>query len=144
MSDYLLMLRFDILKLKNCFLEVQRTPKKLVSYVLFLGWLSLIIVPGLMNRANKTFDLASETIEKIMGVYAILITITIIIIIIFIQLLSVLIPSVLVGGVIFLLSHSVLLAGLGIMLANIGVGALFLFMSEKIVCYIELREFSND
>jgi hypothetical protein len=77
MSDYLIMLRFDILKLKNYFLEVRRTPKKLVSYVLFLGWLFLFIGPGLMNRANRSFNLTSQTIEGILGIYTLIIIVVI-------------------------------------------------------------------
>ncbi len=63
---------------------------------------------------------------------------------IFVQLLLVLIPAALAGGVIFLLSHNQVFAGLGIIGANIGVAALLLFLSEKIVYYIEMREFSNE
>ncbi len=201
MSDYLLMLHFDLLKLKNYFVEVRRTPKKLVSYVLFLGWILIIILPSLISRPSKSFNLTSGTLEIILGVYALIINVVIfgmtfsalkpfmlgraaapwstavlisLIVVsiyiaqgnmvalsyvllpssldrklfypllLFLQLLLVLIPTALAGGVIFLLSHNQAFAGLGIIAANIGVGALLLFLSEKIVYYIEMREFSND
>jgi len=71
MSDYLLMLRFDIRKLINYIVEIRRTPKKLISYFLFLGWICLILIPQF--KSNKKSSLALQmnptTIHVILGIY---------------------------------------------------------------------------
>jgi hypothetical protein len=71
MSDYLLMLRFDIRKLANYIVEIRRTPKKLISYLLFLAWICLILVPQFTG--NRKIPLAlqmnSTTIHIIFCIY---------------------------------------------------------------------------
>jgi len=76
MSDYLLMLRFDIRKLINYIVEIRRTPKKLISYFLFLAWICLILIPQF--ESNKKSSLALQmnptTIHVILGIYTLLIS----------------------------------------------------------------------
>ncbi|KLU61825.1 hypothetical protein CEB3_c17430 [Peptococcaceae bacterium CEB3] len=69
MSDYWQMLRLDLHKLVNYFVEVRRTPKKLVSYFLFLAWLMLLLLPSLKNRSRMTFNLSPGALEMVLGVY---------------------------------------------------------------------------
>lgn len=74
MSDYLLMLRLDIRKLINYFVEIRRTPKKLISYFLFAAWISLIMFPGIKNRQTLPTELNSTTVQVALGIYALLIS----------------------------------------------------------------------
>jgi len=75
MSDYLLMLRLDIRKLVNYIVEIRRTPKKLISYLLFLAWLGILLVPQFMgNRKNLASQMNPTTIHVILGIYTLLIS----------------------------------------------------------------------
>jgi len=74
MSDYLLMLRLDMRKLVNYIVEIRRTPKKLISYLLFLGWLCLILIPQFTGN-NKTWTQINPTIiNDILGIFTLLIS----------------------------------------------------------------------
>lgn len=72
MSDYLIMLHYDLRKVRNYFLEIRRTPKKLVGYILFLAWILLIMLPALKNRARQTLNLSQENSGIIIGLVALL------------------------------------------------------------------------
>ena len=73
MSDYWVMLRLDLQKLVNYIVEIRRTPKKLISYFLFLAWICLMLVPQFMgNRKNLGIQINPTTINIILGVYALL------------------------------------------------------------------------
>ena len=75
MSDYWVMLRLDFRKLVNYIVEIRRTPKKLISYALFLAWLGIILVPQFMgNRKNSLgLEINPTTMTIILGIYALLI-----------------------------------------------------------------------
>jgi len=79
MSDYLLMLKFDIRKLINYIVEIRRTPKKLISYFLFLAWISIILVPQFNgNRKSSLETMMNPTlIHVILGIYSVLISVLI-------------------------------------------------------------------
>jgi len=65
MSDYLLMLRFDVRKLVNYLVEIRRTPKKLISYFLFLAWICVILIPQF--NGNKKSLMAVQITPTIMN-----------------------------------------------------------------------------
>ncbi|HBP66533.1 MAG TPA: hypothetical protein DD730_20300 [Desulfosporosinus sp.] len=75
MSDYWVMLRLDFRKLVNYIVEIRRTPKKLISYALFLAWLGIILVPQFMGNRKKSLGLEINptTMTIILGIYALLI-----------------------------------------------------------------------
>ncbi|HZK56138.1 MAG TPA: putative ABC exporter domain-containing protein [Desulfosporosinus sp.] len=75
MSDYWVMIRLDVRKLINYIVEIRRTPKKLISYALFLAWLGFILVPQFMgNRKNNLgLEINPTTITIILGIYALLV-----------------------------------------------------------------------
>jgi len=74
MSDYWVMLRLDFRKLVNYVVEIRRTPKKLISYALFLAWLGVIFVPQFMgNRRSMALQMNPTTIHVILGIYVLLI-----------------------------------------------------------------------
>lgn len=72
MSDYLLMLRFDLRKLVNYFVEIRRTPKKLISYFLFGAWIILIMFPQLKNRNNLPIEINATVVQVMLGIFALL------------------------------------------------------------------------
>ena len=72
MSDYLLMLRFDLRKLVNYLVEIRRTPKKLISYFLFGAWIMLVMFPQLKNRKNIPIEINATVVQIILGVFALL------------------------------------------------------------------------
>ncbi|MHB8124571.1 MAG: putative ABC exporter domain-containing protein [Desulfitobacteriaceae bacterium] len=76
MSDYLLMIRLDIRKLVNYIVEIRRTPKKLISYFIFLAWICLILVPQFTG--NKKGSLALQMnptiVHVIFSIYILLIS----------------------------------------------------------------------
>lgn len=73
MSDYLLMLKFDLRKAINYIVEIRRTPKKLISYFLFIAWIILVIFPGLKNKRNLAQQMTPTMFHVVMAIYAILI-----------------------------------------------------------------------
>lgn len=72
MSDYLLMLRFDLRRLVNYLVEIRRTPKKLISYFLFGAWIILIMSPQYKNRKNIPVEINDTVIQVMLGVFALL------------------------------------------------------------------------
>lgn len=70
MSDYLLMLRFDLRKLINYLVEIRRTPKKLISYCLFGAWMLLIMFPQYKNRKNVPIEINDAVVPVVLGVFA--------------------------------------------------------------------------
>lgn len=72
MSDYLLMLRFDLRKLVNYIVEIRRTPKKLISYFLFGAWIILIMFPQLKNRNNLPIEINATVVQVMLGIFALL------------------------------------------------------------------------
>ncbi|EGW39103.1 putative ABC exporter domain-containing protein [Desulfosporosinus sp. OT] len=72
MSDYLLMLRFDIRKLVNYIVEIRRTPKKLISYFLFGAWIILVMLPQRMNRKSNHLEINETIVQVILGIFALL------------------------------------------------------------------------
>lgn len=76
MSDFLLMFRFDIRKLVNYIVEIRRTPKKLISYFLFLAWLSFMLIPQFMGnrKSSMALNMNPTTIHLILGIYTLLIS----------------------------------------------------------------------
>lgn len=76
MHDYQVLLRYDLLKLKNYVLEIRRNPKKLVSYFLFLAWILLVMMPSILGRrGQKMPGLPVNIQEYILGGYALLIAV---------------------------------------------------------------------
>jgi len=73
MSDYLLMLRFDIRKLVNYIVEIRRTPKKLISYFLFGAWIILVMFPQLMNKRNLPITINDTVVQIMLGIFALLV-----------------------------------------------------------------------
>lgn len=73
MSDYLLMLRFDLLKLVNYFIDIRRTPKKLIGYFLFVSWIILVIVPQRMKNKNLPIGINASLVQTLLGVFTLLI-----------------------------------------------------------------------
>ena len=74
MNDFTIMLHFDLLKLKNYVVEIKRSPKKAISYALFLGWLVLVIGSVFLNRGKNSPSLSPETLKIILGLYAVLVS----------------------------------------------------------------------
>lgn len=74
MNDFAIMLRCDLLKLKNYVVEIKRTPKKAISYLLFAAWLLLIMFPVFMNRSKNSPSLSPETLRAIIGAYALIVS----------------------------------------------------------------------
>ncbi|TEB14015.1 hypothetical protein Psfp_03215 [Pelotomaculum sp. FP] len=70
MHDYTILLRYDLLKLKNYILEIRRSPKKLVSYFLFAAWIFLIMFPAIKNSGQRAFAVTGDTAHIILAVYA--------------------------------------------------------------------------
>jgi hypothetical protein len=70
MHDYVVLLRYDALKIKNYILEIRRNPKKLVSYFLFTAWIVLIIFPTVKHSGQREFTITSDTANIILAVYA--------------------------------------------------------------------------
>ncbi len=73
MHDYAVLLRYDVLKLKNYILEIRRTPKKLVSYFLFVAWIILIILPAIKHSGQRAFTVTANTANIIIDIYALFI-----------------------------------------------------------------------
>lgn len=74
MSDYWVMVRLDIRRLINYVVEIRRTPKKLISYALFLAWLGVILVPQFMGNTNSLgLVINPTTIHVILSIYLLLI-----------------------------------------------------------------------
>lgn len=71
MSDYLLMLRFDILRLVNYIVEIKRTPKKLIGYLLFIGWLCLFIVPQFTGNRKSPLHVNETVLHVIFCLFII-------------------------------------------------------------------------
>jgi len=76
MSDYLLMLRLDIRKLFNYVVEVRRTPKKLITYLLFLGWICLILIPQFNGNHKNSMgmQMTPAIIDGIFSLYLVLLS----------------------------------------------------------------------
>lgn len=72
MSDYLLMLKFDLLKLVNYIVDIRRTPKKLIGYFLFASWIILVIVPQRMNSRNLPIEMNTIVIQSLLGIITLL------------------------------------------------------------------------
>lgn len=70
MHDYAILLRYDLLKIKNYILEIRRNPKKLVSYFLFIAWIILIMFPAIKNSGQRQFNVTEGTAQIILAVYA--------------------------------------------------------------------------
>ncbi len=73
MHDYAILLRYDLLKLKNYILEIRRNPKKLVSYFLFIAWIILIMFPAIKNSGQRQFNVTADTAQIILAIYALFI-----------------------------------------------------------------------
>ncbi|KJS18413.1 MAG: hypothetical protein VR69_00900 [Peptococcaceae bacterium BRH_c4b] len=73
MHDYAVLLRYDVLKLKNYILEIRRSPKKLVSYFLFIAWITLIMLPAIKHSGQQAFTVTANTANIILAVYALFI-----------------------------------------------------------------------
>ncbi|MDF9408382.1 MAG: hypothetical protein A4E52_00463 [Pelotomaculum sp. PtaB.Bin013] len=69
MHDYAVLLRYDVLKLKNYILEIRRNPKKLVSYFLFVAWIALIMFPAIKHSGQRAFTVTADTANIILAVY---------------------------------------------------------------------------
>ncbi|HZK86107.1 MAG TPA: putative ABC exporter domain-containing protein [Desulfosporosinus sp.] len=76
MSDYLLMLRFDIRKLVNYFVEIRRTPKKLISYFLFFAWICLLLIPRFLDneKSSSALQMNPVIVHVIFSIYILLIS----------------------------------------------------------------------
>lgn len=77
MHDYHVLLRFDLLKLKNYVVEIRRNPKKLVSYFLFLAWIILVMMPSFLGNKGQKMPsgLPANIQELILGIYSLLIAV---------------------------------------------------------------------
>lgn len=73
MHDYAILLRYDLLKLKNYILQIRRNPKKLISYFLFMAWIILIMLPAIKNTGQRQFNVTAGTAQIILAVYALFI-----------------------------------------------------------------------
>ena len=73
MHDYAILLRYDLLKLKNYILEIRCNPKKLVSYFLFIAWIIMIMFPAIKNNGHRQFNVTADTAQIILAVYALFI-----------------------------------------------------------------------
>jgi len=76
MTDYLLMLRLDLRKLVNYIVEIKRTPKKLISYFLFLAWIGLILIPQFTGNKKNSLALQMNPtiIHAILSAYLLIIS----------------------------------------------------------------------
>ncbi|MDD2422424.1 MAG: putative ABC exporter domain-containing protein, partial [Heliobacteriaceae bacterium] len=70
MSDYAILLYYDLLKLKNYGLEIRRNPKKLISYALFIAWIMLFLFPAIKNSGQRQFQVTADTAHIVLAVYA--------------------------------------------------------------------------
>jgi len=59
------------------------------------------------------------------------------------QILVIVIPAGVIGGILYLIFRSELAFELGIIVANVGVAFLLLGFSGKLFSYLEMREFSD-
>lgn len=73
MHDYVVLLRYDMLKFKNHILEIGRSPKKLISYFLFVAWFILIMLPSINHSGQQAFTVTANTANIILAVYALFI-----------------------------------------------------------------------
>ncbi|WP_425804111.1 putative ABC exporter domain-containing protein [Desulfitobacterium sp. Sab5] len=74
MHDYQVLLRYDLIKLKNYFVEIRHNPKKLVGYFLFLAWVILVMMPSILGRrGQKMNELPINIQEYILGGYSLVI-----------------------------------------------------------------------
>ena len=70
MHDYVILLRYDLLRVKNYILEIRRNPKKLISYFLFMAWIVLLMFPAIKNSGKRPFNVTTDTAQIILAVYA--------------------------------------------------------------------------
>ncbi|OPY56238.1 MAG: hypothetical protein A4E55_02165 [Pelotomaculum sp. PtaU1.Bin035] len=70
MHDYAVLLRYDLLKIKNYLLEIRRNPKKLISYFLFVAWIILIMFPAIMHSGQRASSVTADTANIILAIYA--------------------------------------------------------------------------
>ncbi|TGE38205.1 hypothetical protein E4K67_09550 [Desulfosporosinus fructosivorans] len=74
MSDYLLMLKFDMRKLINYIVEIRRTPKKLISYFLFVAWIVIVMFPQLKNKKSISIAMNDTVVQIMLGGFALLLS----------------------------------------------------------------------
>jgi hypothetical protein len=75
MHDYGILLHYDLIKLKNYILEIRRNPKKLVSYLLFVSWILLIMLPALAQSGQRALQVTKDTAEIVLGLYTLLVAV---------------------------------------------------------------------